>query len=83
MKTNELVAFLERAVKEQAASDIFIVPMLPLSMRVNNVMVKDSDQKLFPEDTQETIMEIYKFAGRHMEYLLKNGDDDFSLVCQD
>lgn len=79
MKTQELTSFLERAVKEHAASDIFIVPMLPPSMRVNNVMVKDSDTKLFPEDTQETITEIYKFAGRHMEYLMKNGDDDFSF----
>lgn len=46
MKTNELTAFLERAIKIQAASDIFIVPMLPPSMRVNNLMVRDSDNKL-------------------------------------
>ncbi len=55
MKTNELTAFLERAIKIQAASDIFIVPMLPPSMRVNNLMVRDSDNKLLPADTQETI----------------------------
>lgn len=79
MKTNELTAFLERAIKIQAASDIFIVPMLPPSMRVNNLMVRDSDNKLLPSDTQETITEIYKLAGRHMETLLKNGDDDFSF----
>lgn len=79
MKTNELTAFLERAIKIQAASDIFIVPMLPPSMRVNNLMVRDSDNKLLPSDTQETITEIYKLAGRHMENLLKNGDDDFSF----
>ncbi|MCI8311762.1 MAG: PilT/PilU family type 4a pilus ATPase [Lachnospiraceae bacterium] len=79
MKTNELTAFLERAIKIQAASDIFIVPMLPPSMRVNNLMVRDSDNKLLPADTQETITEIYKLAGRHMENLLRNGDDDFSF----
>lgn len=79
MKTNELTAFLERAIKIQAASDIFIVPMLPPSMRVNNLMVRDSDNKLLPSDTQETITEIYKLAGRHMENLLRNGDDDFSF----
>lgn len=72
--------FLRRAI-EQSASDVFIVVGLPASMRVNNTMVQDSEQKLLPADTQAVITELYELAGnRSMAKLTENGDDDFSFA---
>lgn len=71
---------LQRAI-EQNASDIFIIAGLPASMRVNNTMVQDSDQKLSPAVTEQIISHIYHLAGeRSMDHLLETGDDDFSFA---
>lgn len=75
-KTN----ILQRAI-ERNASDIFIVAGLPASMRVNNAMVKDNDQRLLPGDTERIISQIYGLADhRSMDRLLETGDDDFSFA---
>ncbi|MCI9598089.1 MAG: PilT/PilU family type 4a pilus ATPase [Firmicutes bacterium] len=71
---------LQRAI-EQNASDIFIIAGLPASMRVNNMMVKDNDQKLLPEDTERIISQIYELADhRSIDRLMETGDDDFSFA---
>lgn len=75
-KTN----ILQRAI-EKNASDIFIVAGLPASMRVNNSMVQDNDQRLLPADTEQIIAQIYRLADdRSMDRLLETGDDDFSFA---
>lgn len=75
-KTN----ILQRAI-EKNASDIFIVAGLPASMRVNNSMVQDNDQRLLPADTEQIIAQIYRLADdRPMDRLLETGDDDFSFA---
>ena len=69
---------LEKAV-QQKASDIFIVTGRPVSMRVNNSLVMNDDERLMPEDTEKLIHEIYEIARRPIEPFLASGDDDFSF----
>lgn len=71
---------LEQAVAEQA-SDIFIVAGLPVSCRKNGIIIQKQEEKLFPNETESFIKEIYEMAGqRDMSALLKHGDDDFSFA---
>lgn len=76
----DIKELLEQAVKEQA-SDIFIVAGLAVSYRINDVIVRTSDEKLKPAETKALIEEIYKLAGpRDMGRFLETGDDDFSFA---
>lgn len=73
---------LER-ISKQHASDIFIVAGRPLSYRLNEQILADSDEKLTPETTNEIIKGIYQLASnRDMTTLLEQGDDDFSFAIQ-
>ncbi len=73
---------LER-ISKQHASDIFIVAGRPLSYRLNEQILADSDEKLTPETTNEIIKGIYQLASnRDMTALLEQGDDDFSFAIQ-
>lgn len=79
MNTQEI---LER-ISKQHASDIFIVAGRPLSYRLNEQILADSDEKLTPEVTNEMIKGIYQLASnRDMSLLLEQGDDDFSFAIQ-
>lgn len=72
--------FFKNALKMRA-SDIFIVAGLQASMRVNNNILKDSDTRLLPNDTEDILRQIYKLAGeRSMNQLFETGDDDFSFA---
>lgn len=71
--------FLNEAV-EKNASDIFIIPGMPLSLKINGQIQPDNDDKLFPEDTDAVITEIYEMSShRSMEKIRDRGDDDFSF----
>lgn len=70
--------FLIHAV-EQNASDIFIIPGLPLSYKINGEIHAVGDTRLLPEQTSEMIHSIYELSGnRSMEHLNQHGDDDLS-----
>ena len=70
---------LQQAVQAQA-SDVFIVAGLPVSMRINGVITKESDTKLTPYDTSSIVTQIYRLAGnRDMHAFEAFGDDDFSF----
>lgn len=70
---------LEKTVSSEA-SDIFIVAGLPVSMRLNGVIVHENEERLKPDDTAEIIRQIYQMANeRDMQTLLTTGDDDFSF----
>ena len=72
--------FLTLAAKEEA-SDLFIVAVLPLTMKVNGVMRHINEEKMMPQDTEKIIREIYEKAlDRDIDQLLKTGDDDFSFA---
>ncbi len=75
----DIVELLHQAV-DQGASDIFIVSGLPLSYKINNQINHCSSEKLYPDQTRELILGIYRLAGeRNPNKLLNHGDDDFSF----
>ena len=78
MNLNEL---LKHAV-EVKASDVFIVPGLPLTYRVDGRHVRAGEGALRPEGTQEIIALIYALANRPFDGFLaeRNHDDDFSFA---
>ncbi|MBP3926408.1 MAG: PilT/PilU family type 4a pilus ATPase [Clostridium sp.] len=70
--------FLINAV-DQNASDIFIIPGLPLSYKINGEICQVNSQKLLPADTEHLIRTIYQLSSnRSMEHLNQHGDDDLS-----
>lgn len=70
--------FLIRAA-EQNASDIFIIPGLPLSYKINGEICQVGEARLSPADTEEMIRSIYELNGsRSMDHLNQHGDDDLS-----
>lgn len=71
---------LERISKKKA-SDIFIVAGRPLSYRLNDQIITDSEERLMPEDTEQLIRDIYRLAyDRELSDLMNSGDDDFSFA---
>lgn len=76
----QLREILENAIYQQAA-DIFIVAGLPISYRLEGVIVQKGTEKLIPSQTNEYVTEIYKLANdRDMSTLLTHGDDDFAFA---
>ena len=72
-------SILKKAVDENA-SDIFMIPGMPLSMKINGEIRPVDDQKLSPDELNERIAEIYKLSGdRDLSLVKKGGDDDFSF----
>lgn len=70
---------LQEAVKK-GASDIFIVSGLPLAYKINNNIITQGEEKLYPDQTRELIFKIYELAGeRDTTRLTQGGDDDFSF----
>ena len=64
----------------QGASDIFIIPMLPIKYKHLGVMESMDDHTLRADDTHEFIQEIYKLADRDISHFEETGDDDFSFA---
>lgn len=64
------------------ASDIFIIPGLPLSYQRSGVHVRAQSDALMPEDTKQFVEAIYELAGRDIKIFtdLVNHDDDFSFA---
>jgi twitching motility protein PilT len=76
----EVRELLEAAVAEKA-SDMFVVAGLPISYRVNEVIVRKDGAKLRPDDTEELVTQIYALANhRSMKNFIETGDDDFSFA---
>ncbi len=75
----DLLTLLRGAV-EQQASDIFVLASLPLSYKLNGIIVPQEEERMTPQTTRALIEEIYDTAGRPMDHLLASGDDDFSLA---
>lgn len=73
-----LTEYLKRAVSDQA-SDLFIVAGGPVCAKEENKLVRISEDRVFPQDTEELIREVYTLANRPMDHFLHTGDDDFSF----
>lgn len=71
---------LKQAVLENAA-DIFIVAGLPVSYRIEGVIVQKTKNKLTPAETSDLLKQIYELDGnRDINQFLAHGDDDFSFA---
>lgn len=73
-----LMDYLTRAVQERA-SDLFIVPGAPVSVKMDGRLVHIGEEKIMPTQGEELIREIYAMAGREMDEFVRTGDDDFSF----
>lgn len=74
----ELLECLRRAVKDRA-SDLFIVAGGPVCEKLEGRLAAVSEGRIFPQETERLIMELYTLAGRDPAGYLQGGDDDFSL----
>ena len=74
----ELHNLLKEAVEKQA-SDIFIVSGLPVSYKLNGVILPQTEEMVVPEISEKLLTEAYKIAGRDMDKVRTTGDDDFSI----
>ena len=72
---------LKRSV-ETNASDIFIIPGLPITFKVGGRQIRLEDNgKLMPQQTEELIRAIYAHAGRSEKAMeAADTDDDFSFM---
>jgi twitching motility protein PilT len=75
----ELLDYLKQAVTDQA-SDVFIVAGGPVSEKAEGHIRPISDQRVFPQETEQLITEIYQLAQRPMDHFQAHGDDDFSFA---
>lgn len=74
----ELLDYLRRAVGDRA-SDLFLVAGGPVCEKLDNRLIPVSEERVFPQETERLIMELYALAKRDPEGYLRRGDDDFSL----
>lgn len=77
MKVEELLG----TAVVQKASDVFLVPGMPLSYKIGGRIVTQGVQKILPDKVKHIISDLYELAGhRNMEQIKKHGDDDFSFA---
>lgn len=75
-----IVEMLSEAVRQKAA-DIFLIPGMPFSYKISGRIESIGENKIFPEEMDKIIAQIYEIAGnRSMERVLLHGDDDFSFA---
>lgn len=78
-----VLEILEMAV-DKHASDIFIIPGLSVSLKINGKIEKATEQPLFSEDTRNMLQELYELGERvKFNEFLQQGDDDFSFSVQE
>ena len=73
-----LTDYLQKAVADRA-SDLFIVAGGPVCAKTENRLVPISEDRVFPNETEELVREVYSLAERPIDRFLKEGDDDFSF----
>lgn len=73
-----MLDYLKRAVRD-GASDLFIVAGGPVCEKLDSRLVPVSEERVFPQETERLIMEMYTLAQRDPEVYFQRGDDDFSL----
>ena len=75
----ELMEYLQQAVAHQA-SDLFIVAGGPVSEKLEGHIHPISEGKVFPQETERLITDLYRLADRPMDGYRETGDDDFSFA---
>ena len=69
---------LTRAV-QVGASDLFVVPGAPVSMKVDGQLVPAGTEKVMPTLGDAIVGELYTLAERAPDTFRRTGDDDFSF----
>ena len=59
---------------------MFIVPGAAVMVKVNNDMLKLTEERITPARSEELIRQMYDLAHRDVGLLDKEGDDDFSFA---
>ena len=78
----EMLDILKNAV-EKDASDIFLIPGLPLSYKLNGKIAQQGEEPMPLAEIESCIRMIYQLASnRDVEHLLEQGDDDFSFAVR-
>ncbi len=68
---------------EQGASDIFLIPGMPFSYKIGGRIRYQGTEKIFPDEMDKMITQVYEIAGhRDMTKVLECGDDDFSFAMK-
>ena len=75
----ELLDYLRSAV-DSYASDIFVIPGAPVSVKAGGELKPLDDIKILPDSSEALIRETYALAKRSMNKLVETGDDDFSFA---
>lgn len=78
MTIESAMQILQQAV-EQNAADIFMIPGMPISLKINGEIHHINEVKIFPNVMDELIKEVYSIAGHRDISKVENGDDDFSF----
>lgn len=74
-----ILDYLKQAV-ERNASDLFLIPGMPASLKINGEICPVGQNKIFPDTMDALISEIYELSGnRPMDPVRVHGDDDFSF----
>ena len=72
-KLEQLTALLTSAV-EQDASDIFLIPGMPVAFKLHGQIEAIDERKIFPEEMNQYINAIYALTnGRTMKKVLEAG----------
>ena len=75
----DLMEYLKQAVGDQA-SDLFIVAGGAVTEKTEGRLRPISEGKVFPQETERLITEVYRLANRPMDRYRETGDDDFSFA---
>lgn len=79
MMIESAMQILNEAVRVNA-SDIFMVPGMPISLKINGEIRPVNDVKVFPDVMNRLIQEIYTLSNdRDIALVKTGGDDDFSF----
>ncbi len=66
---------------QKKAGDIFLVPGMPFSYKIGGRIIYQGEEKIYPDEMEKMITELYRIAGnRSMEKVRSHGDDDFSFA---
>lgn len=78
MNMDSSMQILQQAVERNAA-DIFMIPGMPISYKINGEILPINDTKIFPDVMDQLIFEIYRIANNRDINKTEHGDDDFSF----
>lgn len=74
-----VVDFMTKAASV-GASDVFLVPGMPYSYKLNGEITYQGDRRILPTEMDKVIADIYKLARRDLAKVTKFGDDGFSFA---